>query len=267
MRKALLLSAATALAFAAAPAAADVFVNATVDKTKDKTVVERLTKNKRIELAVRVDDVAEKFAESMAIVNQRNDNNEACENCAEKVDVIRGSVNGNEGITTLNQASGNMNNQGNAISVSSDAEIPDDPAPDPDPQGNTGFAESQASASQFNNSNAIDSINILFRDSIIRDSVNNNVGVTYVNQAAGQMNSQANLLSVAFSAAPGVALSEADLGQFNSGNTVFESDVDKRAIIASSVRGNEGITGVNQSSGNMANQANVSSIGVATAVQ
>jgi hypothetical protein len=66
----------------------------------------------------------------------------------------------------------------------------------------------------------------------------------------------------------GVALSEADLGQVNRLNQARESDsvasstidplfgINKTATIRGSITGNTGIVGVNQASGNMANQAN-----------
>jgi hypothetical protein len=87
------------------------------------------------------------------------------------------------------------------------------------------------------------------------------------------MNNQANALSLAVSLSAGVALSEADLGQVNTFNTVRESDatsggavrvgINKNADIVGSISGNTGVVGVNQAVGNMANQANVVSIAAA----
>jgi hypothetical protein len=87
------------------------------------------------------------------------------------------------------------------------------------------------------------------------------------------MNNQSNVLALAFSERPGgVALAEADLGQFNQTNVSLESDgqhvvgesvvgdgvgVNKTASIIGSINGNTGIVGVNQAAGNMANQANI----------
>jgi hypothetical protein len=247
---------------------ADVTVLATITKDKDKTVLERIDKNKSVELHVAVDVNVIKAAESDALVNQSNDFNEACENCAEKRDFIENSGNFNSGIVTVNQAAGNMNNQASAVSVAIDVRTTpgggagDVPAPDPDDRG---FAEAQAAADQRNDNNRVESVNLLFRDTVIAGSFNGNMGVVHVNQAAGNMANQANVLSMAVAFTPGVALSEADLGQVNAFNTVLESDtggaefvgVHKSATITASVNGNTGIVGVNQSSGNMANQANV----------
>jgi len=124
--------------------------------------------------------------------------------------------------------------------------------------------------------NTIDTVNILFRIASISGSVNNNTGATFVNQATGNINNQANLVSIAFSEkSGGVALSESDLGQANIADRVEESGsvdsgegsgpgcpncVTKTATILSSVNGNTGIVGVNQAAGNFANQANIFSL-------
>jgi hypothetical protein len=255
MRKWVLMALAAWLALGVATANADVFVFAEITKVKDKIVTETITKDKFVELFVEVLSFPDKFAESDTIVNQTNDGNEACENCAEKMDILRDSGNSNAGVLTINQAAGNMNNQGSAISIAINVEE----------NGTVGFAEAQAAVQQTNVNNLVDSINILFRDALIEGSINDNSGVVHVNQSPGQMNNQANALSLAITlaSAGGVALSEADLGQFNVGNTVLESNVFKTAVITSSVNNNAGVIGVNQSSGSMANQANVVSIATA----
>ncbi len=258
MRKWVLISVAGWLALALATAFADVTITATIDKTKDKTVTETLTKVKDVNLVVDVTVTPDKFSESEAILNQRNTENHACENCAEKRDQLVDSGSDNSGVLTINQAAGNMNNQGSAISIAIDL-----PEPPGEPETRTGFAEAQASADQRNLANLVESINILFREATIDNSINDNAGVVHVNQSPGQMNNQANALSVALSFDAGVALSEADLGQFNTGNRVLETNVLKTATITASVNGNSGVIGVNQSSGNMANQANIVSIAVA----
>jgi len=267
MRKWLLISLAVSLVLGLATAFADVTVTATIDKTKDKTVSETLTKTKIVDLNVLVIATPDKFSESEAIINQRNFENEACENCAEKRDLLIGSGTGNAGVLTINQAAGNMNNQGSAVSIAVDVPTP----PSETPGTETGFAEAQASASQYNLDNLVESINIIFREARIESSLNDNTGVVHVNQSAGNLNNQANALSIAISFDAGVALAESDLGQFNTGNTVSESQVGagfaqsepKTAAITGSVNGNSGVIGVNQSAGNMANQANVVSFAVA----
>jgi hypothetical protein len=249
------------LAFAAGPAAADVFIVADIFKFKDIVVFEEIDIYKDVYVNVLVDSFPDSVAESDAIVNQTNELNYACENCAEKRDTIIDSANFNSGIATVNQAAGNNNNQGSAISIAIDV-LKDAPPG----EGTDSFAEAQAAAQQSNLDNRIEAVNLLFRDAIIERSVNDNIGVVHVNQAAGNNNNQLNELAIALGlSGAGVALAEADLGQFNSGNTNWESDdgipspvgINKLALINDSVNRNTGVIGVNQTAGNMANQANV----------
>ncbi len=258
MRKWVLISLAAWVSLGVASALADVTITATITKIKDKTVVESLDIVKDVFLNVLVDATPDKFSESDVMINQRNFRNEVCDNCAEKRDRLLSSGNSNAGVLTINQAAGNMNNQGSAVSIAVDL-----PTPPGETPGGTGFAEAQASVSQYNLTNMIESINIIFREATIDDSLNDNTGVVHVNQSPGNMNNQANALSIALSLDAGVALSEADLGQFNTGNTVLETNVFKTATITASVNGNTGVIGVNQSAGNMANQANIVSFAVA----
>jgi hypothetical protein len=111
---------------------------------------------------------------------------------------------------------------------------------------------------------------VLFRSAEIVDSFSGNTGLVYGNQATGNMANQVNVLSLAFAIDDnGVAISEADLGQVNANSTVAESGdqtdnadfgVLKVASTVNSLNGNTGIVGVNQSVGNMANQANIVSV-------
>lgn len=271
---------ATAALFIAGPALADVTVTGEINLEKTIDVTETVDVITDVNLEVLVNLEAEKFAESTAIANQSNFDNEACTNCAEKEDSILNSANENLGIVSLNQSSGNLNNQGTLISVAVDAdEIPGEPG---DPS-NSGFAESLAAADQRNGTpdalagedgtftdgaNLVETVNVLFRNADITDSFNTNVGLVYGNQATGNMANQVNILSLAFAIDDnGVAISEADLGQVNANNIVRESSSEdggfgilKVATVSNSLNGNVGIVGVNQSVGNMSNQANVVSI-------
>ena len=259
---------ATVMLLGAAPALADVTVFATIDKTKDITITETITITKEVDLFTTVLIEPSKFAEADANANQTNINVEACENCAERTDTLSGSVTGNSGVTTVNQAGGNLNNQGAAVSVAVDnAGSGTTGAPDPE----FGFAEAQASATQDNTNSNVETINVLIRNAVMTGSVIGNTGITYVNQSVGNINNQVNELSLAFSNKPnGVALSEANLGQINTGSTVAEggkafpdegggpAGVNKSATIdTGSISGNTGIIGVNQEAGNFGNQANI----------
>ncbi len=259
---------AIAFTFGGSAAFAEVNVLATIVKTKDITVIESLTIFKDLDLDVDVTFSPENAAESEALINQRNQGNKACGNCAEKIDEIIESVNNNNGIVTVNQSSGNMNNQGFALSVAltTDTELIGD--------GVGNFANSQAAMEQVMGgadvlANTIDTLHLIFRETVLDRSVNNNQGIVTVNQSAGNINNQAVGLSLAISLLGGVGISEADLGQFNTGNLMDELDVVKSAFIGStngggSVNNNQGFTGVNQTSGNFANQAINASFAFAT---
>lgn len=278
MKYSSLAGAATVALCLSAPAFADVTVtgNVALDKTID--VTETIDIKTDVDLDVNVELDAEKFAESIAIANQSNFDNEACTNCAEKEDDILNSASGNQGIVSLNQSSGNLNNQGTLVSIAVDADNDFEDVP-----GNSGFAKSLAAADQRNGSpaalagddgnyadgaNLVETVNVLFRNADITNSFNGNNGLAYGNQATGNMANQVNVLSLAFALDDnGVAISEADLGQVNANNVVreFSSEnggfgVTKVATVSNSLNGNTGIVGVNQSVGNMSNQANVVSI-------
>jgi hypothetical protein len=237
-------------------------VTATVDKTKTITIDEVVNINKYVGLDARVITPGTAAAEADAIVNQVVENDYACENCAEKRAWIIGSVLGNTGITNVNQAVGNLNNQGNVVAVAVDYDVPESGEP-PTP-GAGGFANAQASVDQkvgaLGAENGVNSYNLLYRDSLISGSIKRNIGITSVNQAAGQLNNQANTTAIAVCLRGAVALSEADLGQEISQSFVHEANTVKTAVIYDSVVANQGVTFVNQTSGNLGNQSNTLSL-------
>jgi hypothetical protein len=243
----------------AVPALADVTVTATIDKTKDKTVTESLTKTKVVTINVTTDLLLEGAAEVEAIVNVTNTENvvDRHPDGAEddfgirRLATLGDSVNNNTGILGLNQDAGNMVNQANVVSFG----FTDSP---------TAFTEAQAAVEHLNTDNSVfQNESATFdienptpdRSATITGSINSNSGIVGVNQNAGNMNNQTNAVALAVGAGAFVALSEADLGQFNSGNTIEEVATVKLDLIQDSITGNAGIVGVNQSSGNMNNQA------------
>jgi len=254
MRKWVVMSLIGALALVPAAAFADVSIDVDIEKDKRKIVFEKLVKFKAAVILAIVVQITDKAAESETLVNQTNKyNSEEREKTSSS---STASVSGS-GIVNVNQASGNMNNQANAVSV----------AVDPgDENGHSrlffggGFAESQAAADQKNERNNIDVDKSSSTSTI--SSVSGS-GIHGVNQASGNMNNQANAVSVAVAARPGIALSEADLGQVNASNYVSVEKASSTSTITSV--SSSGITGINQSSGHMNNQANVVSVAVATA--
>lgn len=233
-------------------ASADVFVFADIFKFKDKFVFEDIDKFKFVDIFVDVFLDANQAAEAEAIANQDNFGNFVDEGENETTDDIFDSVNGNEGVTSVNQSAGDINNQGTAISFA-----------EATGGSSFAFADAQASASQFNEFNEVVSGPDEFRTASIAGSINENTGVTTVNQAPGVLSNQLNAIAVAVAGDFGVALSEADLGQFSDDNFVDQFFTDYSATISSSVNNNSGVTAVNQSAGNMANQANVLAVSAA----
>lgn len=241
----------------AMPAAADVFVFADIFKDKDKFVFERVDKFKSVDIFVDGDFFFSDAAEAEALANQRNQFQAVSSNDNLVTTEISDSINGNEGVTEVNQDAGNNVNQANIVSVAVDGTFN---GTDPS-DGPAAFAEAQASAEQVNFGNFVFQ-EFETRDAFIAGSVNDNVGATLVNQNVGNNNNQLNALAVAAADSAWVALSEADLGQFNDENETdrFSSGVSRSDRLLGSVNGNTGVTAVNQSAGNMNNQATVISV-------
>jgi len=185
--------------------------------------------------------------------------------------IINGSINSNAGITGVNQDVGNMANQGNVLAFTAVFSQGDTVGEIP----NTTYAEAEAWVEQDNVRNVVvhledpNDTGVPFnpnRDALggnrnivatIANSINGNTGIVGVNQNAGNMANQTNAVAMAVGFGTVAALSEAALGQENSGNTVTEAGVSKLAYVADSITGNQGVVHVNQSAGNMANQSNV----------
>ena len=163
---------------------------------------------------------------------------------------IAGSVNDNSGVVQLNQDVGNMVNQGNVASVSVATG-----------DSFSTFTDANSAAEQVNEDNTSTTTVVFQEDQTatkradITDSINGNSGIIHVNQNTGDMNNQLNANSVAISEGAIVALADAALGQFNTGNSTGDVNTFKFDTIAGSVNGNSGIINVNQASGSMNNQA------------
>lgn len=266
MKKQLLASAALLLGAVAfsAPSTADVFVTASATLDKDTTVTENLRIFKNVTIVVDADFTGHSAAESVSIINQANSGNVVTlisgtlgnRLPADLLAQINGSIIGNVGVTQVNQDVGSSNNQQNSVSaaVSVSAAF---------------FAESMIEVEQYstNNRTVTDgtatftgSTSHATKMAVISGSIIGNVGVTQVNQNTGSASNQLNAVDLGIGANSTVALSEAALGQTNSGNHVDEVATVKVSSIANSVIGNVGITLVNQNGGNMNNQGTVISI-------
>jgi hypothetical protein len=291
MKKSLLLSTAllaSAIAFSGM-ARADVSVDGYAEFEKDIVVWERSYSLYAVGILSAQIFIDSSAAESISVTNQRNDNQvfyfdptgennftpDPLRNNAFFAATITGSINNNAGITQVNQDVGHMVNQANTVSAALN--------------GTAFFAESQNTVEQQNNGNRVQQTGLLptggptelgpaLRRADIINSVNRNSGITQVNQNAGVATNQVNSVSLALSLGNGtaastsaVAMSEADLGQWNINNrltpdNVGERDTVKINRIIDSVNGNGGITSVNQNSGNMNNQGTVISFAGASSL-
>lgn len=250
----------------AGPSFADVTVSASIDKIKVVTVIENIsiTKVVNIDVDAIVDSLG--AAEAQALANVDNFNNNVALSDVLYDSDLSDSIIDNIGITQANQASGNNQNQGNLVSAAVTA---------------TGdaFANSQAEVDQQNGEGSnegsrgnITNIRESSMTSTISGSLDGNSGIVQFNQDSGNNNNQTNAVAIAAGVDTDeqdvvASLSEAALGQSNSGHQVTEGGessgdaVFKTADINNSMNGNTGVVmGVNQAAGNNANQANLVSV-------
>ena len=189
--------------------------------TEDKDVVtnELITINTYVDLNQIVDDTnADDFAEASAMgVQQNSDNRDFELGQAGTIGgpVGDGSGNNNTGLVSINQAAGNMNNQGTLVSAAIDSTVPPitpppphNPPPTPTPPTGTpatggGFAHAQAEATQTNGAfatgeagpNVVEAVDLISRTSDIDNSFDHDTGLVYANQATGNNNNQLNELA------------------------------------------------------------------------
>jgi hypothetical protein len=297
MRKSLLLSTVGALAIMlAAPAMADVAVTASIFMDKDVFVTENITKFKTIRIDV-TDPLSalmtDEAAEAAAIVNASNDGifigGPSDQDSDHNVNLdasIADSIIGNTGIVGVNQDVGNSVNQGNLVALAytagtgtslADSQAEADQANrnsgvvergerertesvpvDPTTGGDPDFADDGKKIVIIENPDGtITILDTAVKSASIVNSVISNTGITGVNQNVGNSSNQHNGVSLAVGTGAIAAMSEAALGQLNSGNSVDEIGTVRTASLTASVLLNAGITTVNQNTGNFNNQSSM----------
>jgi len=134
------------------------------------------------------------FANAQASAEQLNEFNKEWEEepdvTLRKADYLTNSMNANTGIVSVNQSVGNMNNQANAVAVAAGLVSGD--------VGGVLVALAESDLGQVNAFNTVIEYATVKLDQI-QSSINSNHGVTSFNQSAGNMNNQANIVSIAFS--------------------------------------------------------------------
>ena len=152
------------------------------------------------------------------------------------------SMSNNVGVLSLNQASGNLNNQANVRIFSLDR------APRSGQRTETRATVTQESTGICSSGGP--------RQNVIEGSLRNNVGIIGVNQTAGNLNCQSNTLFVVVGGL--VHLSEVDLAEMSL-TPVDQPDDDvgdRTDVINGSLSGSRGIVQVSQSSGDSNLQTN-----------
>jgi hypothetical protein len=272
----MIAAAALALGLAASPALADVTATMDVEKEKIVLIVQPTLIYKEAAIEVIYRDELSDAATAQALVNSSNrgntvtwsrdnDANDGVNTAGNPSNmgivrkaIIEGSVKDNVGIGQLNQDTGNFANQGNTVSAGVDF-------------GKDAFANAEAYAEQLTANNTVTHRegSVAPRanppiDAVINGSLLNNEGVFMANQNSGNVNSQHNVLALAVADSAVWAMSDAGLNQVSSNNDAFETNSVKRDLITGSVNSNTGIVMVNQSVGNMNNQATVVSVAALT---
>jgi len=168
----------------------------------------------------------------------------------------------NSGVVGVNQDMGSMNNQGNLVSFGST-------------NSETALADSQAETEQYNVNSVVNEQGstttanasttdgkapggVVFRSrrtTTLQDAVYQQTGITGVNQTSGTANNQTNSISLAVGLNGTAALSEAALGQTTASNIVQSTAMQHTALVTNAVNNNQGMTHVNQTSGNLNSQS------------
>ena len=230
------------------PAFADDYTSETITTNVDVEIT------KDIEIGISQITSVGQSAETSCTGSVDNKGNKIAEiNVDSSATIWGSSFNGVNGIISINQAPGSMNNQGNSVSISFAKD------------GADSLLRSAASFNQTSSGNTLNAEGFTRSNTIQADAFNGLSGVIGVNQSAGSLNSQNNIACISIAGNPVVSISPADLGMISGQNTVIEAGVSKTDTIRSfAFEGISGIVSVNQSSGSMNNQVNMINISVHT---
>ncbi|MBW2569018.1 MAG: hypothetical protein JRD93_06380 [Deltaproteobacteria bacterium] len=221
---------------------------------KETVKEEETTITKNIEIGVNQNTFVEQSAETSNTGSVDNSGNEIAEINVDSSAIIQNSsFNGVDGIISINQAPGSMNNQGNSVSISFAKD------------GADTLLRSASSFDQSSLGNTLTAEDSIHSNTIKANAFNSLSGVIGINQSAGNLNSQNNIACISTGGNPVVSLSPAELGMISGHNTVFEAGVSNIDTISSfAFEGVSGIISINQSSGSLNNQINVVTISVHT---
>ena len=245
-----------ALAQSTEPTPDDCNVAFNVDVNKIKNIVINKVVNKafnfNLDLQVTIAGFPQ-WAEVEVTKCDHNIGNTVTLTSMKSADNITNSFNTFTGIVQVNQAAGILNNQGNVMAAGITDKTGD--------QQTFGVSMVEAAVEKTNIGNILVVTNIVTLDSIV-SSFNSLTGLAQVNQAAGILNNQNNVLVLGknLNTTGLVAENDTFLSMENSGNIAQLTNITTTATISSSFNGFTGAAQVNQAPGKLNNQANIISI-------
>lgn len=178
-------------------------------------------------------------ASADALATQQIVGNVLIDHGSTQVSRVEGSFNNSQGIMQLNQNSGSLVNQANVLALA---------------VGDAGLADASAATTVQFTQNELTVMEGAHRQNSLIGSFNNTVGIAMVNQNAGNMNQQANVIAIAVGIGPAengfVSMGDASLGTVTGDNTF---DVDPNATyeneLANSFENFHGVATVTQVAG------------------
>jgi hypothetical protein len=226
-------------------------VATTVEKEASQQVTAVETSDKNVSLTVVQNAQVAGSGQADAELYAGLEGNTVVEAEGESLARIADGFAGAMGIVSINQSPGNNNNQGNMVSfayVKADGDS---------------LLMARGAAEVLNRNNIVDAVDMARTNVIEGGAFRDFSGGLQINQSAGNLNSQNNILAIAAGSGGSFTLSDAALGQQVAGNQVREMSVLKQDIIAANAFSHAaGIVSVNQSSGCGNNQTNLIVISV-----
>ncbi len=192
-------------------------------------------------------------AASSGTATGRSSNNRLIEkNKIEKsADIWADSLSGSNGIISINQAPGTLNNQGSAVNISFANEASDT------------LLQATSALQDYSSGNEVSVDGSEIKNNIHGNAFFGVTGIITVNQSAGSINTQTTLISLTIGASSAVSLSDTDLGMLNANNKITDIGVSRTDSISTfALQGVKGIVSINQSSGCLNHQVNAISVSV-----
>ena len=207
-----------------------------------------------IEGAAALEEEGANAAYGLAVIEQRLEGNRVEESGIGHSSLIQDSFLRNQGLVSVNQDSGNINNQANVRVIAF-------------AQGDAQVVLPEIELSARSRDNQVISTGGMPHTDAIVGSFNDTTGIVGVNQSSGSLNQQANVVAIAVGlrASPGVAiLDEHDLGAVLPEPSAdgVEPTEPRSETIVDSFANFRGIAQVSQSAGNENNISNVIGISV-----